>query len=59
MAQPPASCAATPRCQGSLIYNIAAGAQVLHGAGNDVLWLQRDFHIYMVNCFDTAIACEV
>ncbi|ONK65510.1 uncharacterized protein A4U43_C07F37850 [Asparagus officinalis] len=33
--------------------------KVLHGADNDVLWLQRDFHIYVVNMFDTAKACEV
>lgn len=33
--------------------------KVFHGADNDVLWLQRDFHIYVVNLFDTAKACEV
>ncbi|KAK1261149.1 hypothetical protein QJS04_geneDACA018027 [Acorus gramineus] len=33
--------------------------KVFHGAGNDVLWLQRDFHVYVVNLFDTAKACEV
>ncbi|RWR88447.1 protein RRP6-like protein 3 isoform X2 [Cinnamomum micranthum f. kanehirae] len=33
--------------------------KVFHGADNDVLWLQRDFHIYVVNLFDTARACEV
>ena len=34
--------------------------QVLHGASNDVLWLQRDFHIYLVNIYlDSAIACQV
>ncbi|XP_059661076.1 protein RRP6-like 3 isoform X2 [Cornus florida] len=33
--------------------------KVFHGADNDVLWLQRDFHIYIVNLFDTAKACEV
>lgn len=33
--------------------------KVFHGAHNDVLWLQRDFHIYVVNLFDTAKACEV
>ena len=27
---------------------------MFHGADNDVLWLQRDFHIYVVNLFDTA-----
>ncbi|XP_021837310.2 protein RRP6-like 3 isoform X1 [Spinacia oleracea] len=33
--------------------------KVFHGADSDVLWLQRDFHIYVVNLFDTAKACEV
>ncbi|CAN1220237.1 Protein RRP6-like 3 [Linum perenne] len=33
--------------------------KVFHGADNDVLWLQRDFHIYVVNLFDTAKACEI
>uniref|UniRef100_A0A1J3HRD2 Exosome complex exonuclease rrp6 n=1 Tax=Noccaea caerulescens TaxID=107243 RepID=A0A1J3HRD2_NOCCA len=33
--------------------------KVFHGADNDVIWLQRDFHIYVVNMFDTAKACEV
>ena len=33
--------------------------QVLHGGNNDVLWLQRDFHIYTVNMFDTFVACQV
>ncbi|XP_038703884.1 protein RRP6-like 3 isoform X2 [Tripterygium wilfordii] len=33
--------------------------KVFHGADNDVLWLQRDFHIYAVNLFDTAKACDV
>ncbi|XP_060187710.1 protein RRP6-like 3 isoform X2 [Lycium barbarum] len=33
--------------------------KVFHGADNDVLWLQRDFHIYVVNLFDTAKACDV
>ncbi|KAF7805795.1 protein RRP6-like 3 isoform X1 [Senna tora] len=33
--------------------------QVFHGADNDVVWLQRDFHIYVVNLFDTSKACEV
>ncbi|GJU02904.1 RRP6-like protein 3 isoform X1 [Tanacetum coccineum] len=32
---------------------------VFHGADNDVIWLQRDFHIYVVNLFDTAKACDV
>ncbi|KAK9151762.1 hypothetical protein Syun_010071 [Stephania yunnanensis] len=33
--------------------------KVFHGADNDIIWLQRDFHIYVVNLFDTAKACEV
>ncbi|KAL3509763.1 hypothetical protein ACH5RR_029164 [Cinchona calisaya] len=33
--------------------------KVFHGADNDILWLQRDFHIYVVNLFDTAKACDV
>ncbi|XP_051125461.1 protein RRP6-like 3 isoform X2 [Andrographis paniculata] len=33
--------------------------KVFHGADNDVLWLQRDYHIYVVNLFDTAKACDV
>ncbi|GMH33242.1 hypothetical protein BSKO_01076 [Bryopsis sp. KO-2023] len=27
--------------------------KVLHGSFNDIIWLQRDFGIYMVNLFDT------
>ncbi len=33
--------------------------QVMHGADSDVVWLQRDFHIYCVNVFDTARASQV
>ncbi|CAN6457551.1 unnamed protein product [Victoria cruziana] len=33
--------------------------KVFHGADNDVLWLQRDFQLYVVNLFDTKKACEV
>ncbi|GAV66978.1 HRDC domain-containing protein/DNA_pol_A_exo1 domain-containing protein [Cephalotus follicularis] len=33
--------------------------KVFHGADNDILWLQRDFHIYIVNLFDTAKACDL
>ncbi|KAL2328352.1 hypothetical protein Fmac_021779 [Flemingia macrophylla] len=33
--------------------------KVFHGADNDILWLQRDFHIYVVNLFDTSKACEL
>ncbi|KAH7862090.1 hypothetical protein Vadar_034668 [Vaccinium darrowii] len=41
------------------IFANAAICKVFHGADNDVIWLQRDFHIYVVNLFDTAKACEV
>ena len=37
----------------------ATMCQVLHGGDNDVLWLQRDFHLYIVNAFDTEKACQV
>eukprot|EP00878_Enallax_costatus_P033400 GHUV01036829.1.p1 GENE.GHUV01036829.1~~GHUV01036829.1.p1 ORF type:complete len:159 (+),score=44.09 GHUV01036829.1:64-477(+) len=33
--------------------------KVLHGGANDVIWLQRDFHIYLVNVFDTEKAAQV
>lgn len=33
--------------------------KVFHGADSDILWLQRDFHIYVVNLFDTARACDI
>ncbi|QCD87933.1 protein RRP6-like 3 isoform X1 [Vigna unguiculata] len=33
--------------------------KVFHGADNDIVWLQRDFHIYVVNLFDTSKACEL
>ncbi|KAL9145069.1 hypothetical protein ABFS82_13G015000 [Erythranthe guttata] len=33
--------------------------KVFHGADNDVLWLQRDFHIYVVNLFDTGKVCDI
>ena len=29
---------------------------MLHGADRDVLWLQRDFSVYLVNVFDTGLA---
>ncbi|GAQ85964.1 hypothetical protein KFL_002630080 [Klebsormidium nitens] len=32
--------------------------KVLHGADRDVLWLQRDFGIYVVNMFDTGQAAR-
>uniref|UniRef100_A0A7S1P175 HRDC domain-containing protein n=1 Tax=Vitrella brassicaformis TaxID=1169539 RepID=A0A7S1P175_9ALVE len=33
--------------------------KVFHGADNDVLWLQRDFSVYVVNMFDTGQAARV
>lgn len=33
--------------------------KVLHGADHDVLWLQRDFSLYVVNLFDTGQAARV
>ena len=33
--------------------------KVLHGCDWDVLWLQRDFALYLVNCFDTGQAARV
>lgn len=33
--------------------------QVFHGAENDVIWLQRDFGVYLVGMFDTHQAALV
>lgn len=33
--------------------------QVVHGGGNDVVWLQRDHGLFLVNVFDTEKACQV
>lgn len=33
--------------------------KVLHGADSDIVWLQRDFGIYIVNLFDTGQAARV
>ena len=33
--------------------------KVMHGADSDVLWLQRDFGIYIVNLFDTGRASRI
>ena len=33
--------------------------KVLHGADSDVVWLQRDFGLYIVNLFDTGQAARV
>ena len=39
--------------------HLAMRAQVLHGGANDVMWLQRDFHLFIVNLYDTEKACQV
>lgn len=33
--------------------------KVLHGADSDIVWLQRDFGIYITNMFDTGQAARV
>ncbi|GBE59890.1 3 -5 exonuclease domain-containing protein [Babesia ovata] len=33
--------------------------KVMHGAESDILWLQRDFGVYVVNLFDTLKASDV
>ncbi len=33
--------------------------KVLHGSDSDIVWLQRDFGIYVVNMFDTGQASRV
>lgn len=33
--------------------------KVLHGSDYDILWLQRDFGLYIVNLFDTGIAAKI
>eukprot|EP01023_Acetabularia_acetabulum_P011612 TRINITY_DN15389_c0_g2_i2.p1 TRINITY_DN15389_c0_g2~~TRINITY_DN15389_c0_g2_i2.p1 ORF type:complete len:438 (-),score=74.02 TRINITY_DN15389_c0_g2_i2:5-1318(-) len=33
--------------------------KVFHGAYMDVQWLQRDFHMYIINMFDTSFAAEI
>ncbi|KAL9651828.1 hypothetical protein ABK040_000176 [Willaertia magna] len=33
--------------------------KVMHGADCDILWLQRDFGLYVVNLFDTGQACRI
>lgn len=33
--------------------------KVLHGADKDILWLQRDFGLYVANMFDTGQASRV
>jgi exosome complex exonuclease RRP6 len=33
--------------------------QVFHGCEQDIQWLQRDFGLYVVNCFDTFHAAKL
>lgn len=33
--------------------------KVFHGCDSDILWLQRDFGLYVVNCFDTFHAAKM
>ena len=47
------------RALGVSHHSIAMFVQVLHGASNDVMWLQRDFRVYIVNVLDTAACCQV
>lgn len=37
----------------------SAVLKVLHGGSNDIAWLQRDAHVYLVNIFDTERAAQV
>ncbi len=39
--------------------NFLQNVQVFHGADMDVVWLQRDFGVYLVNLFDTAQAARL
>ena len=32
---------------------------MFHGCDHDILWLQRDFGLYVVNCFDTYQAAKL
>ena len=42
----------------NLIFTNPYIVKVLHGSDFDVLWLQRDFGLYLVNVFDTGIAAR-
>lgn len=33
--------------------------KVMHGSDSDIVWLQRDFGLYIVNLFDTGQATRV
>ena len=32
--------------------------KVFHGGQSDISWLQKDFGIYVINCFDTFFASQ-
>ena len=40
------------------IFHNASIVKVLHGAQEDVRWLQRDFGLFVVNMFDTGLALQ-
>jgi len=42
---------------GSSFHNPAI-VKVLHGSDHDVMWLQRDFGLYLINMFDTGQVCN-
>lgn len=41
------------------VFSNPAITKVLHGANMDILWLQRDFGLYVVNMFDTGQAARM
>ncbi|CAI8595190.1 unnamed protein product [Vicia faba] len=41
------------------IFKDSSKRKVMHGADKDILWLQRDFGIYVCNLFDTGQASKV
>lgn len=43
----------------NVVFADPSKVKVLHGADHDVLWLQRDFGLYLVNLFDTYHATNV
>eukprot|EP01043_Picozoa_sp_COSAG02_P019589 COSAG02_NODE_948_length_15709_cov_67.728700_16_plen_711_part_00 len=43
----------------SAVFTDATKVKVLHGADSDIVWLQRDFGLYIVNMFDTGQASRV
>ena len=41
------------------VFTDSRKVKVLHGSDSDILWLQRDFGLYIVNLFDTGQAARV